>query len=31
MNDMMKVIQAHEEFDILLKGITKAIENVTKE
>ena len=31
MNDIMKVIQAHEEFDILLKGITKRIENETKE
>ena len=31
MNDIMKVIQAHEEFDILLKGITKTIENETKE
>ena len=31
MNDIMKVIQAHEESDILLKGITKTIENETKE
>ena len=30
MNDIMKIFQALEEYNILLKGITKAIENETK-
>ena len=31
MNDIMKIIQALEDSNILLKGITKTIENETKE
>ena len=31
MNDIMKVIQALEDSDILLKGLTKTIKNETKE
>ena len=31
MNDLMKIIQALEDSDILLKGVTKAIKNETKE
>ena len=31
MNDVMKIVQALEDSNILLKGVTKAIENVTKE
>ena len=31
MNDIMKIIQAHEDSDILLKGVTKTIKNETKE
>ena len=31
MNDMMKIIQALEDSDILLKGVTKTIKNETKE
>ena len=31
MNDIIKIVQALEDFDILLKGITKAIRNETKE
>ena len=31
MNDIMKIIQAIEDSDILLKGVTKAIKNYTKE
>ena len=30
MNDIMKIIQTLEDSNILLKGITKAIENETK-
>ena len=30
MNDLMKIVQAHEDSNILLKGITKTIENETK-
>ena len=30
MNDIMKVVQAIEESNILLKGVTKTIENETK-
>ena len=30
MNDIMKTVQALEDFNILLKGITKAINNETK-
>ena len=30
-NDIMKIIQALEDSDILLKGITKTIKNETKE
>ena len=30
MNDIMKTVQALEDFNILLKGITKAIKNETK-
>ena len=31
MNDMMKVVQALEDSNILLKGVTKTIKNETKE
>ena len=31
MNDIMKIIQALEYSDILLKGVTKTIQNGTKE
>ena len=31
MDDMMKVVQAHEDSNILLKGVTKTIKNETKE
>ena len=31
MNDIMKIIQALEDSNILLKGVTKTIENETKE
>ena len=31
MNDMMKIIQALEDSNILLKGVTKTIKNETKE
>ena len=31
MNDIMKIVQALEHSNILLKGITKTIENETKE
>ena len=31
MNDIMKIIQALEDSDILLKGVTKTIKNETKE
>ena len=31
MNDIMKIVQALEDSNILLKGITKTIENETKE
>ena len=31
MNDIMKVVQALEYFNILLKGVTKAVRNETKE
>ena len=31
MNDIMKIFQALEDFDILRKGVTKAIKNETKE
>ena len=31
MKDIMKIIEALENSDILLKGVTKAIENETKE
>ena len=31
MNDIIKIIEALENSDILLKGVTKAIENETKE
>ena len=31
MNDIMKIVQALEDSNILLKGVTKAIENETKE
>ena len=30
-NDIMKIIQTFHDFNILLKGITKAIENKIKE
>ena len=30
MNDIMKTVQAHEDSNILLKGVTKAIKNETK-
>ena len=31
MNDIIKIVQALEDSDILLKGVTKTIENETKE
>ena len=31
MNDIMKIVQAVEDSDILLKGVTKTIKNETKE
>ena len=31
MNDMMKIVQAFEDSNILLKGINKTIKNETKE
>ena len=31
MNDIMKIIQSLEDSNILLKGVTKTIENETKE
>ena len=31
MNDIMKIIQALEDSDILLKGVTKTIKNETKQ
>ena len=31
MNDIMKIVQALEYSNILLKGVTKAIKNETKE
>ena len=31
MNDVMKIVQALKDFDILLKGVTKTIKNETKE
>ena len=31
MNDIMKIVEALEDSNILLKGITKTIENETKE
>ena len=31
MNDIIKIIQALEDSDILLKGVTKTIKNETKE
>ena len=31
MNDIMKIIESLENFGILLKGVTKTIENETKE
>ena len=31
MNDIMKIVQALEDYNILLKEITKIIENETKE
>ena len=31
MNDIMKIVQAREDFNILLKGVTKTIKNETKE
>ena len=31
MNDRIKIVQALEDFNILLKGVTKTIENETKE
>ena len=31
MNDIIKIVQALEDFNILLKGITKTIENETNE
>ena len=31
MNDIMKIVQALEDSNILLKGITKTIKNETKE
>ena len=31
MNDIMKMVKALEDFNILLRGITKTIKNETKE
>ena len=31
MNDIIKIVQALEDSDILLKGVTKAIKNETKD
>ena len=31
MNDIMKILQALEDSDVLLKGVTKAIRNKTQE
>ena len=31
MNDIMKIVQGLEDFNILLKGVTKTIKNETKE
>ena len=31
MNEIMKVVQAVEDFNILLKGVTETIKNETKE
>ena len=31
MNDIIKIVQALEDSNILLKGVTKAIKNETKE
>ena len=31
MNDMMKIVEALEDSNILLKGVTKAVKNETKE
>ena len=31
MNDIMKIVQALEDFNILLNGVTKTIKNKTKE
>ena len=31
MNDIMKIVQALEDLNILLKGVTKTIKNETKE
>ena len=31
MNDIMKIVQALEDFNILLKGVTKTMKNETKE
>ena len=31
MNDIMKIVQAPEDSNILLKGVTKIIKNETKE
>ena len=31
MNDIMKIVQALEDFNILLKGVTKTIKNETEE
>ena len=31
MNDIMKIVQAREDFNILLKGVAKTIKNETKE
>ena len=31
MNDIMKIVQALEDSDILLKGVTKAVKNETRE
>ena len=31
MSDIMKIVQALEDSNILLKGVTKTIENETKE
>ena len=31
MNDIMKIVRAHEDSNILLKGVTKTMKNETKE